>query len=623
MKNSLLLALVFAALGLFAAPVPMRGVVEGYYGRPWGTEGRLSLLKFMGENKMNCFIYGPKDDPYHHGKWREAYPESEMRDFAKLLAAAKKRDIDFYWAIHLGGAFNGKSGDYEALFRKLEWMYAGGFRAFAVFFDDFGGSDASFHATICNRILKEFLEKKKDCAPLIMCPNRYWGTGHPYQKTLGAELDKKIHIMWTGGWICSDIRKGDVEKITADYQRPPFIWWNWPVNDYCRAKILLGRCYGVDDCEYAGLVSNPMENCEANKLALYGVAKWAQDPKNFDSWATWEESFGKIYKDPEVAAAMRVFAEHNSDQGPNGHGYRREESVSAKELCARARDEFKRDGKLSEATDGELRTLFKHLGKATNTLIRKLPLDKGLGWEIQGWLEAERYEMLLGVRALDLIKAKNKKARAQIVKDIKLIRKNAEAAVEDHKEKFAAATFSGDKGHIRTPEASNTELKPLIDFLLESRLKEIYRETTGRDIESKDGLRAFSTVKDMPKLTAHLDGKYAMVNRVMELKVVAPGETFGIIVPDDWQTDYFHSRYDSHEAVEAGVIELSKDGKKWEAVKMNYNGKEIQTRLDANAGWKQARYRNKSNRPITLKIELFKFDIKSRVSIIDAILKEI
>ena len=28
--------------------VPLRGVVEGFYGRPWGTEGRLDLMDFMG-----------------------------------------------------------------------------------------------------------------------------------------------------------------------------------------------------------------------------------------------------------------------------------------------------------------------------------------------------------------------------------------------------------------------------------------------------------------------------------------------------------------------------------------------------------------------------------------------
>lgn len=607
-----------------AGPIPFRGVVEGYYGRPWGTEGRLSLLEFMGKYKMNCFIYGPKDDPYHHGRWREPYPEAEMHDFAKLLAVAKKHNIDFYWAIHLGGAFRkGNEADFDALFAKLESMYRGGFRAFAVFFDDFGGSDAEFHAEICNRVLTDFLAKKKDCAPLIMCPNRYWGSGHDYQKTLGTALDPAVHIMWTGGWICSDINARDVERVTEDFRRKPFIWWNWPVNDYCRTKLLLGRCYGLNSTAIAGLVSNPMENCEANKIALYGVAKWCLDPEGFDSQKTWEESFGKIYKDPEIAAAMRVFAEHNSDQGPNGHGYRREESVKAAPLIARAREEWKRTGKVAPETDAELRTLFKEIGKAVNTLLKKLPSEKGLGWEIRGWLEVEKYQMMIGLRTLDLLEAPTAKARRRILVDMKKIRAKEIAAIEAHREKFAAATFSGDKGHIRQPIASNRELKPFIDAVWEAKLRELFKDKTGEDISAREGLRAFSAAKGLPKLVANLDGKYAGLSRVLENSVVKPGESFGIAVPQDWQTDYFHARFGDDRASKAGIIEVSRDGETWEKLATRNGGPNMELPLKPEDGWKFARYRNTSEKPVKIKIELFKFDIRGTVSVIDTLLKEL
>ncbi|MBQ9836356.1 MAG: beta-N-acetylglucosaminidase domain-containing protein [Akkermansia sp.] len=47
--------------------LPYRGVVEGYYGIPWSTKARLAQLDFYGRNKLNTYIYAPKDDPYHHG----------------------------------------------------------------------------------------------------------------------------------------------------------------------------------------------------------------------------------------------------------------------------------------------------------------------------------------------------------------------------------------------------------------------------------------------------------------------------------------------------------------------------------------------------------------------------
>jgi len=625
--NKLVLAVaMMGAWTAMAEAIPFRGVVEGYYGRPWGTEGRLSLLKFMGENDMNVFIYGPKDDPYHHAKWREAYPAAEMKDFAKLLTVAKENKIAFYWAIHLGGGFRkGSADDYAALFKKLDLMYASGFRAFAAFFDDFGGADASFHAEICNRIQTDFLDKKGDCAPLIMCPNVYWGGGHPYQKALGRELDKRVHIMWTGRSICSDIRADAVKRITEDFQRPPFIWWNWPVNDYCRRKVLLGRTYGADDCKYAGFVSNPMENCEANKLALYGVAKWAKDPEHFDSQAAWEESFAKIYPNPEIAKAMRVFAEHNSDQGPTVHGYRREESAGAKALCEKAGAEFDANGKLTDATEKELKALFKDVGKASETLLRNLPRDKGLGWEIEGWLDQESAQMGTGLMTLELMRATDAAAQRKIAQKILKTRQRADESAERHVAKFRDATFPNDKGNVKKPEASTTVLKPLVEKMLEGTLRKIYAARhNGAAFAAADGFAAFSTAKAIKNPQVSLtQNKYAGYERIMEQRDIRPGEAFGLSVPASWKTDYFHAKLENADAPKCGVIEVSKDGKNWSKLDTRNRGGEMETKLNEADGWRFARYRNTSKKTTWVKIGQFKFDVKGVENAIDGLLKAV
>ena len=64
--------------------VPFRGTVEGFYGTPWSHEARLSQLDFYGKNKMNVYIYGPKDDPWHRDKWRVPYPEAEAKRIARF-----------------------------------------------------------------------------------------------------------------------------------------------------------------------------------------------------------------------------------------------------------------------------------------------------------------------------------------------------------------------------------------------------------------------------------------------------------------------------------------------------------------------------------------------------------
>ncbi len=458
------LALPVAALATTSA-IPLRGVVEGFYGRPWGTEGRLSMLKFMGQEKMNVFVYGPKDDPYHHKLWREPYPAKEMADFSRLLACAKENGVQLYWAVHLGDAFRGGDveADYEALFRKLGWMYDGGFRSFAIFFDDFGNVGAEVHAAICNRVVREFISKRDGCTPLLMCPYAYYGTGQRYQRVLGEKLDPSVNIMWTGRYVCTDVLAEDVEKITADFRRPPFIWWNWPVNDYCRGKLLLGRTYGCDAAKYAGFVSNPMENVEASKIALHGVAAWCLDPENFDSRKNWEESFSKLYPDPEIAAAMRIFAEHNSDQG--GKDYRREESFGALPLIARVQSELDVAGRLRPRSENDLRALFGQVRAAANTLLKKLPKDSGLGWELEGWLSVEACLMETGIKALDCLAAKDDAARKAALADIDEIRRRSDAASSAHMAKFTAATFPDDRKRIVAPQPSAYALAPLVNTL--------------------------------------------------------------------------------------------------------------------------------------------------------------
>ena len=45
--------------------VSARGIIEGFYGTTWTHQDRLDQIKFYGKNKLNTYIYAPKDDPYH------------------------------------------------------------------------------------------------------------------------------------------------------------------------------------------------------------------------------------------------------------------------------------------------------------------------------------------------------------------------------------------------------------------------------------------------------------------------------------------------------------------------------------------------------------------------------
>ena len=333
--------------------VPYRGVVEGFYGVPWSREARLSQLDFYGRNKMNIDIYGPKDDPYHSSpNWRKPYPAQEAEQLKELVECARRNEVLFYWAIHPGKDIRWNTEDRDLLMEKFESMYRLGIRAFAVFFDDISGegTSAEKQVELLNDIYHNFVKVKGDVAPLLMCPteyNRLWTKLEGgYLATLGGKLHPDIGILWTGDKVVACIDKPTMQFVNPLLKRKAFIWWNFPVSDYVRDRLLLGAVYGngtdIDD-DISAFISNPMEHAEASKIALFSIADYAWNMDAYKSDASWRRAVR--YLMPGHAAALQVFASHNSDLGGNEHDFRREESEQIRPALERLLDAYCREGK--------------------------------------------------------------------------------------------------------------------------------------------------------------------------------------------------------------------------------------------------------------------------------------
>ena len=333
--------------------VPYRGVVEGFYGVPWSREARLSQLDFYGRNKMNIYIYGPKDDPYHSSpNWRKPYPAQEAEQLKELVECARRNEVLFYWAIHPGKDIRWNTEDRDLLMEKFESMYRLGIRAFAVFFDDISGegTSAEKQVELLNDIYHNFVKVKGDVAPLLMCPteyNRLWTKLEGgYLATLGGKLHPDIGILWTGDKVVACIDKPTMQFVNPLLKRKAFIWWNFPVSDYVRDRLLLGAVYGngtdIDD-DISAFISNPMEHAEASKIALFSIADYAWNMDAYKSDASWRRAVR--YLMPGHAAALQVFASHNSDLGGNEHDFRREESEQIRPALERLLDAYCCEGK--------------------------------------------------------------------------------------------------------------------------------------------------------------------------------------------------------------------------------------------------------------------------------------
>lgn len=320
--------------------LPARGVVEGYYGAPWSFEARCSIFRFMGRNKMNTYIYAPKDDPYHHGQGcYEPYPAEKAAELKDLVQYAHRHHVRFVWAIHPANTVkwdeNGGKNQLNALCDKLQQMYDLGVRDFGVLVDDSSGEigKAERQVQLTNYILENFIRKHPDVnQTLIMCPtgyNKSW-TNEKFLNTLGAGLDKSIPVMWTGDTVVHDITLDGQKWVNERVYRPTFIWWNWPCNDFKRSRLSMGRTYGLDTAaemknQMSGFVANPMEHAEASKVGLFGVANYTWNIGQFESHTTWDAGIRRLY--PKHREAMRIFCAHNSYLLPNNHGYYREESA--------------------------------------------------------------------------------------------------------------------------------------------------------------------------------------------------------------------------------------------------------------------------------------------------------
>lgn len=323
--------------------VPFRGTVEGFYGTPWSHKARLSQIEFYGRNKMNVYIYGPKDDPYHRDHWRVPYPEAEAKRIQELNEHAKQCGVNFYWAIHPGVDIKWTTADRDALIKKFEDMYKLGVRSFAVFFDDIWGEGtrADKQAELLNYVDDHFVKTHKGVRPLVMCPteyNRAWANDEKgYLRTLGTKMNKSVQIMWTGNSVVHCIDKESMEWINQRIDRKAYIWWNFPVSDFVRDHVLLGPAYGNGQdiaSDLSGFVSNPMEHAEASKIALYGIADYTWNMKAYDYQKDWEKALKAVL--PGNYQALRTFALYNKDLGPNGHGFRREEGEELKSLAEAA-----------------------------------------------------------------------------------------------------------------------------------------------------------------------------------------------------------------------------------------------------------------------------------------------
>jgi hypothetical protein len=332
------------------ADTQYRGVIEGYYGVPYSKEVTEDLFRFMARYKMNTYMYGAKSDPYHSRYWDKPYPTTitdQQKEIGYLSQdmlcsmtdAAHRSKVNFIWAIHPGQAFtDAKQTDVlDHIMDKFADMYRLGVRQFGVFVDDVGVPDdeatlrlgADRLTELQQRIDKKWNTRKASAAdtvkPLHYVPQLYAYSWTREDKAarffkMLSTTPAKVNIYITGRAVWTVPNTTDPQKVSSWLGRDVAWWWNYPCNDNDMDKLFMLDTYrNFDDEQHIDrnatldpalrgvktLISNPMQQGEASKVALFSIGDYAWNRKAFDNESSWMASlravFGKRWR-----AALRL-----------------------------------------------------------------------------------------------------------------------------------------------------------------------------------------------------------------------------------------------------------------------------------------------------------------------------
>lgn len=578
--------------------IRFRGVVEGFYGKPWSFEDRVSQLKFYGFNKMNTYIYGPKDDPYHScPNWRKPYPQKEAERMAELVKLAKSNKVDFVWAIHPGQDIKWNDEDRKLLLDKFESMYNLGVRSFAVFFDDISGegTNAAKQAELLNYIDDNFVKVKKDVTPLVMCPTEYnksWSNvAGGYLKTLGDKLNPSIQVMWTGDKVVADIHSDGMAWINGLIKRPAYIWWNFPVTDYVRDHLLMGPVYGNDTNiadMMSGFVSNPMEHAEASKIAIYGVADYTWNMEKYDSDDAWKRSLKAIM--PISTEAFQVFATHNQDLGPNGHGYRRVESVEMKPVAERFLNAFQENGTYEKTDFTALEREFKKIISASDVLLRSKD-NEALINDINPWIKQFGLLGQTGLVAMDLLRDLENSDKEGFKLDYSRLKELKEQ------------TYELEAVNNRNPyqpgvKTGSLVMAPFVNNLF-AQATERFNKQFGENLMVVFDYCPHtleSNISQLKSLPLQLQGK--LVNLSPSNEVIKAGAdafvTINLVKPVRVRSVEFNAG--KEDVLQWGELQYSVDGESWKPLTCEQEGELVKGKT-ASGSVKAVRFINKSGKP--------------------------
>ncbi len=239
----------------------VKGYIEGYYGKILTWKSRDLIIKSLSKNKLNFYLYAPKEDIHHRLNWKKDYSKKWRLHFRKFSDNARRKNIKVIAGIAPGLDFNfneisnktklDKNSDFALLVKKAKQLLYDGATSIALLLDDipanftkkFGKqiSEGEYHGILANKLLKELGED------IYFVPRVYADEliqDDPlYLIELSKVLNPKINVFYSGKNVVSECLT-NYQKINSFLKNRIIFWDNFYANDYCPRRLFIGPYIG-------------------------------------------------------------------------------------------------------------------------------------------------------------------------------------------------------------------------------------------------------------------------------------------------------------------------------------------------------------------------------------------
>jgi len=235
---------------------PIRGYIEGYYGRLLTWQERRRIIIGSATLGMNAYLYAPKEDPCHRVNWRDAWPDDWITEFTAMCDAAAACGVSVFAGIAPGLDYdpNRDSAEFGTLLAKALSLQAAGAHAIVVMFDDIAPPSPTLDPTLAGEIdlhagiaarLAAHLDVPTLVVPRIYADEISDAAADSY-RALAAALPADMPLFHCGSHIVAgdDPLSGTTTPAVDSFHQRLILWDNHYCNDYCPRRLFVGRHAG-------------------------------------------------------------------------------------------------------------------------------------------------------------------------------------------------------------------------------------------------------------------------------------------------------------------------------------------------------------------------------------------